>query len=808
MANNDTDFDTDSEFSSDEEEQLKEVNLKRLNELLDDEDDIPGGGISMYPPHLPSIHHSSSYRTLLQNNSSKSATLAQIDLALSANKILDEKIRKLERDLTARLKECREKLEVIQNSAYTYTQHDKNELFRYISCGRPYFKDKLNFPAPDNDDAKMAKSQMYDFSLVISVPGWTMRDKSQFITMMHKVSIETRRNELFAQITNLKRKCGNSNNKKLERDIMVLRKEIDQLAKMPLNQVALPIDQEYDWDMLANKLNRRHTAQEYQSLWKLFFHPSINKNSWSKAEHATLQRIACQNNQQDWDGIALKLNTGRSGYQCFVYYRTNMTNSFTGKKWTNEEITYLKRLIDYFKEDNYIPWGKIAAAMENRTKIQIYNKYLRMIEQRKGRFLPEEDAVILNCVERFGTNFRRMTDFLPGRSMVQIRSRYQVLSKLRVSTVWTVEDDKKLIQIIGNQDSNINFATATQYFPGRNRVKLRTRYITLVKWMKKHPGVSLDHAPRRGARRLNHGYRSNNLNDAIENLKNTLSSAVEVRSKKKKIGKDSPHIELDDGIVVVLVNKLIKEREAELKKNVSDDVMVLAPDLIISQEQLNFTNLRKNLIFLNACLVEDIYLQSSYENEYPNIGDSELDVSLVKVKSYSKMDVGKTIKVNESPNVWGSPALNMIAQRNYVFPPSLATLTGCKNIMQALLTPGGYNDTMNLHVLVRRNPITKELLDLVLERFYLLFTWPMILSNEPPPENTLTVKRINSVFPRPPALPHAPEVTINVKCIKKYKNVDIAEVIDLDDKKKKKIDITVDETLNSDTKVKNLLTND
>ncbi|CAH1641503.1 unnamed protein product [Spodoptera littoralis] len=172
------------------------------------------------------------------------------------------------------------------------------------------------------------------------------------------------------------------------------------------------------------------------------------------------------------------------------------------------------------------------------------------------------------------------------------------------------------------------------------------------------------------------------------------------------------------------------------------------------------------------------------------------------------MDVGKTIKVNDSPNVWGTPSLNMIAQRNYLFPPSLATLTGCKNIMQALLTPGGYNDTMNLHVLVRRNPITKELLDLVLERFYLLFTWPMILSNEPPPENTLAVKRINSVFTRPPTLPHAPEVTINVKCIKKYKNVNITEVIDLDEQKNKKIDITVDETLNASDTVKKLLASD
>ncbi|KAJ8709701.1 hypothetical protein PYW08_009705 [Mythimna loreyi] len=787
------DSETDSEIDSEDEPLLEPDHIRR-HILLDDDDDPRS---ERMPRTQPSFYNTTTQSTHSDytEDSELAAAEAQITFALSTNKLLDEKINKLEAILPSRLNELRKMLARVQISD---SENDKSETFRYISCGRPYFKDKQNFPAPDNDDAKMAKSQMYDFSLVISAPGWTVKDKSELITMIHKMSIDIRKNELYAKITTLKRNAEPT--KKLDKEIMAIRREIDRVNKLPLSKVALPIDQEYDWDMLANKLNRRHTAQEYQALWKLFFHPSISKNSWSTTEHARLLQIACEYRRQDWDTIAQKLDTGRTGYQCFVYFRTNMNNSFTGKKWTSEEVTYLKRLIEYFKEDNYIPWGKIAAAMENRTKIQIYNKYMRLIELRKGRFLPEEDAVILNCVQRFGTNYKRMVDYLPGRSMVQIRARHQVLSKMRVSTVWTVEDDKKLIQLMRNQEPNMNFSTATQYFPGRNRTKIRTRYVTLLKWLKKHPNLGLEHAPRRGARRLNHGRPSENLNDAVENLKNSLITTVETRAKKKKINLESTHVDLDDAISVYIVNCLIKEGEAEAKKNSPESQIVLGPDLIVSVSDLNITNLRKNIIFLNACLDEERYLDSDYCKDYPAIGDNNQDVSLVRVKSYSRKNSSQTITVTDSPNVWGNPLLfegnHKRIQRSFVLPPQLASITGIKAILTCVLDHSQYSDSINLHVLCRRNALLKELLDQLLERFYVLFTWPMILSNEGPTNIGSKTTRIDSVFVRPPTLPSAPEVTINVECIKKYKNKQVTNDIDLNEDEAKKIVIAVEDNSN------------
>lgn len=720
--------------------------------------------------------------------------LSEIDSILALNRLYDEKLRRLERILGIRLQECRTKLNEVQSSNTTIV---KQETFRYVNCGRPYFRDQSNYPAPDNEDTIMAKSQMYDFSLVTSVPGWTVRDKNQFTDVMTKISVKMRKQEINDKILQLRRSLVDNPSKSVENEISKLRKERNNMnTKMPFVQLALPLDQEYDWDMLSNVLNKRHTAHEYCCLWKLYFHPSINKSTWKSSEHNQLQTIASSHNYQDWEEIARQLNTGRTGYQCFVYYRTNMTTNSHGKKWTHEEISYLKRLIEYFKEDCYIPWGKIAAAMEHRTKIQIYNKYFRLIEQRKGRFLPEEDAVILNCVERFGTNFKKINEYLAHRSMVQIRSRYQVLNKMRISTVWSVEDDKKLIQVMSNQDPNMNFSTATKFFPGRNRINIRSRYITLKRWMKKYPNADIEFAPRRGARRLNHGQASDDLNKAIENLKNTLHTEVEVKKDRKKITRDSDEVDIEDAIVAALVNEAMREQEIE-KRSVENSLVLPNVYDNITNKKLDATNLRKCLIFLNSNLSQLLYNKSEYSKEYPNLGDATQDVNLYKVKSYSKKETVVTIKLNNSPDIWGNNALSV---REHVLPPHYATITGCKSLMAHVTTHSIYSNAIKLSHLIKRNALFKEQMEQLIERFHILFLWPMLLSNEGPNElHDSKLSKVNRTSVKQPLLPDAPEITIKFHSFKKFKNPLSSEVIDIsEDKDKVRKKITIPETSKDD----------
>ncbi|KAM3960689.1 proximal sequence element A Pbp95 [Aphomia sociella] len=723
------------DIDSDDETEVQIQELRQLTAVLEADNVSCNDSISQASSTIKSV---SSCNT-------KSQEYAKIEMALALNKYTDEKLQRLEGMLLNRLNEC--KLELTNIRSHTNKQQ-RVETFYYINCGKPYFKDKDNYPAPNNEDTiLMQKAEMFDFFSVSSVPGWTVKDKSEFMTLIQKMSQTIRTNELNSKIAQLRRDSKFNKTQLDKSTLLTLTTELNAVSKLPLKDLALPIDQEYDWETVANKLNHRHIAQEYRSLWKLFLHPSINKNSWSKTEHAALQKIAYANTLQDWDKIASELNSGRTGYQCFVYFRTNMNNNFTGQKWTKEEEEYLKRLIEYYKEDEYIPWGKVAAAMENRTKIQVYNKYFRLIEQRKGRFLPEEDTVILTCVDNFGPNFKRMKRYLPGRSIMQLRNRYHLLNKKSISSVWTVAEDKKLIQLMANQDSNVNYSSISIHFPGKDRAHLRARYITLKKWMRHHPDSDISFAPRRGARRLSHGRVSENLNKAIEKLKNRIQSEVN-HKKSKRITEESSEQEIEDAIIAALATETINDEES---RKSDDDEIELHENHVTSSESLNVTNLYNLLILLKAKLDKTKFRHSSFFNKYPGLGDTQKEASLVKIKSYSKKNKIKTIRVDGSPDIWGNVTFSNLES---VYPPHYATITGCRMLISHFTKKTPCKN--NIKDLSKRNNILKEQMALLMERFNTLFLWPLLLSNECPNSNLYMNK--NPVSPVP-TLSQSPAAT-------------------------------------------------
>lgn len=168
---------------------------------------------------------------------------SKIQQALSANKLVDEKLRRLESILVCRLSQCRTKLKEVVETPVSLDKQDKG--FKYVNCGKPYFRDKDNFPPPENEDTiLMAKSNMYDFSSVIAVPGWTVKDKSECLSIIHKMSIDIRKKELNSKLAQLERdfKKFKTNQKKHEKQMEAVKMEIDCLKKNSLNELALPID--------------------------------------------------------------------------------------------------------------------------------------------------------------------------------------------------------------------------------------------------------------------------------------------------------------------------------------------------------------------------------------------------------------------------------------------------------------------------------------------------------------------------------------------------------------------------------------
>ncbi|CAG9794783.1 unnamed protein product [Diatraea saccharalis] len=705
-------MDTDiNDSDEDTETQIKD--LEQLTAVLE-EDEISSSVVSKY-----------SASTLnLPCSSDKIQEYSKIETALALNKLTDDKLICLEKTLLVKLSECRKKLLELQDSDTLSERPTRAQTFRYVSCAKPYFKDKNGFQPPDNlDTTLMIKTGMYNFSNVTQVPGWTVKDKSEFISIIYKLSKDIKKKELKSRISELKRDVKIMDTKK-NSEIAALTEEINnKIPKKSLKELALPVEQDYDWDYLANTFNQRHTPQEFSSLWKLFLHPSINKESWSKNEHCKLQKIAQHYNYQNWKQIAEELKTGRTEYQCFVYFRTNMGNTFTSQKWTKEEEEYLKRLIEYYREDDYIPWGRVAASMENRTNIQIYNKYRRLIELRKGRFLPEEDAVILNCVQKYGKNYKLIAPFV-GRSETQIKNRYQVLAKTKLSAVWTLAEDKKLVQLMANQDSTTNFASISKYFPGKDRIHIRARYLTLKKWMKRNPNVDIIHAPRRGARRLGHGQAADNLDKAIEKLKDRMQSEVESK-KSKRVTRCSSEAEIEESIIAFMVTECINDVEKNLSQ--ISNKFILDNGAVVSTRSLNTTNIIKTLILLRAKLSQEAFQESPYCANFPELIMPEREVCLVKVKSYSKKSILNTIQIKKHVNVWGNV---LTGTAEYVMPPNFSTITGCKTLISHVTTKNLIK--LDLNPLQKKNVLFKEQICNLMERFYVLFLWPMLMSNEMP----------------------------------------------------------------------------
>lgn len=663
---------------------------------------------------------SASTSSIATTQSAGLSSVPRIEVALALNKLTDEKLKRLESILVTRLKDCRQKLADTQRMGQK-VKADK-QAFLFIHCGKPYFKDKNFFTAPDNQDTTLMKSTgFYDIASVTSVTGWTVKDKRKFIEVILDHSKSIRKKQLYSVICQLNReaKLGNEEeNKEKEKQMVAAQYELDRIDKKSLGEIALPIDVEYDWDAVAATLNFRHTPTEYRALWQLFLHPSICKNSWSQKEHASLQRIAQYHKFQDWDTIAQELCTGRTGYQCFVYYRTNMSNKFNSIKWTEEEEEYLKRLIDYYRQDNYIPWGKIVPKMPTRTKLQMYNKYIRLTEK-KGRFLPEEDAVLLTCVKKYGTNWRVITNFLKGRSVSQIRLRYQKLSKSqRISCVWTVEEDKKLVQLMATQEVG-SYADIVDMFPGKDRVHLRTRHLTLLRFMRRYPKLDIEHAPRRGARRLLHGQASEDLNDALDSLKTRITEKYG-RTRATKVTIESPEEAIEHSILVTIMNDHYFANNDES----NSDTHGISPGICN-----DIANLHKLLAILKASLN-----QSQFKEKTPNKYKDLLrgpEINKFKImRSYSKKNV--VAVDNHAPDIWGD---NKLSHTVYVLPPNLSTIIGCKQLlMKYSKGTGAAVKTVkkNIQIWRRKNPLFKEQFALFMERFKTLFLWPMLLSNIQP----------------------------------------------------------------------------
>ncbi|KAG8236579.1 hypothetical protein J437_LFUL015765, partial [Ladona fulva] len=305
-------------------------------------------------------------------------------------------------------------------------------------------------------------------------------------------AIEMKTSELIKMQGNVLQKLRSSDlsaaeEKRLSAELRGINQKIQCVKNM--NTIALfgDVNKSFDWlKITAEAFGELRCSEEVQAMWVLCRHPSINRKHWTVAESRALKEIALRNKEQDWANIAVELNTNRSQFQCVIQYQRHVNEDLLNHKWTDEEDEMLRRVISKCRVGDTIPWSTVTMCMTNRTRTQVYHRWQNSINPdiRKGRFTAEEDCLIMAGVKRFGKDFSRISELLPGRTTAQIYARY------------TQEEDALLLKLVEEEGCD-KWYKLTKHFNGRNRNQVRHRYNFLKEWRARNPDSAIDEAPRR-----------------------------------------------------------------------------------------------------------------------------------------------------------------------------------------------------------------------------------------------------------------------------------------------------------------------
>ncbi|CAO1415568.1 unnamed protein product [Diamesa serratosioi] len=424
--------------------------------------------------------------------------------ALQVNRILKQKLAQFQRILRRlmiviedQFKANEDYLERAKNKNVSKEQHKGN-----ARIGAPYFKDAHGDPAPLNQDYKYRKhvlKEFFPFDLPQNPARWKMREKVNLVNGIKNQMID------HIKVEQSKKLCQ----QRQTRQKIVKLKFIsnnDELSKTSVLELYQEIQANYpsfkiSWSNISfDILNSSHSITECMGIWYSYLRPDLNRSQFTEKENTDMMIAIVENNYQNWDNIA-SLCDRRSSMQCFIHYHKSITRFFERAEiWTPEEDDLLLKAIHKYTFCGAINWNKVGETVKNRTKMQCYNRYslhCRDEPVKKGVFSREEDLIILNYIQKFGKRFDEMFKLLPDRSVTQIRNHYNNALKNEEEThPWTSAEDHELIEFVDTYGTN-NWKDISLKLKTHNRISCRTRYITIQKYLDKHPNASIENVPKK-----------------------------------------------------------------------------------------------------------------------------------------------------------------------------------------------------------------------------------------------------------------------------------------------------------------------
>lgn len=417
--------------------------------------------------------------------------------AYEINKRLIKGLMLAKKKVSTLLQRCEEKIEELNEEIETSkdgsTLHERT---RYSIAGTPYFKDKLGFSAPKNADMKLKESRNELSVLHVQKScRWSGKDRTALLNaicdeVFSSMSTSGFNVEQLSNKTTDNQTGDETTNKGLSKSHSIAANSLAKTTVMiPLNFseiVRTMNENQIDWmKIAAQNFDNKHSPGECRSMWNVYLHPDINKNDWTNKEDKRLVQHVKQCGYQDWNTIATRLGTKRSAYQCFIRYNTIRGLPTSGRNWTKPEDQHLQLVINKLQIGNYIPWAEVANYMGNRTKQQVYTRwmYRKAPHLMKGRFTYVETQTLLKAVSQYGTDFSKISrHVMPHRTTVQLNGHYQSILQNKANA-WTYEDDMKLIKL--HKKYGNNWVKIANSFVPKTRTQVRHRYMALQRYTTK-----------------------------------------------------------------------------------------------------------------------------------------------------------------------------------------------------------------------------------------------------------------------------------------------------------------------------------
>ena len=371
----------------------------------------------------------------------------------------------------------------------------------YFKCGSPFFKDALGCTAPFNEDYKRRKTisnEFFPFDIPSDQTRWKTKEKVALINGVKNQMINYIKSQQSQKL------CQETKTRAKIQKLKFIANSFD-LNESSMLDIFNSIENDYadyktNWNIISfNDLKSKHSVSEAMGMWYSYLRPDLNREPFSEEENETLVQVYQENAYRDWNDIASKLNQ-RSALQVFVYFHSTYSRLCIPKaRWTDKEDADLLQNIDKYSVQGVINWGKIGQLMPLRSKTQCYNRYQVIFNGqgcKKGQFQKKEIRLIIDFVAKYGENFHQMPkDFLPGRSIIQIKNHYNNALKHKGKVnQWSRDEDKRLMEFVTEHGTNA-WKKISLILTTHSRISCRTRYLTISKYLKKHPNSRIEDVP-------------------------------------------------------------------------------------------------------------------------------------------------------------------------------------------------------------------------------------------------------------------------------------------------------------------------